>query len=82
MISERISFDRMLVDPPRTGASRLGHWADRLGVRQLTYVACDPAALARDAGRLRAAGFGARTLQLVDLFPQTPHIEAVMAFAR
>jgi 23S rRNA (uracil1939-C5)-methyltransferase len=82
MISERISFDRMLVDPPRTGAGRLGHWADRLGVRQLTYVACDPAALARDGGRLRAVGFRARTLQLLDLFPQTPHIEAVMTFAR
>jgi len=82
LISERISFDRMLVDPPRTGASRLGQWAGRLGVRQLTYVACDPAALARDAGRLLAAGFRARTLQLVDLFPQTPHIEAVALLER
>ena len=72
----------MLVDPPRTGASQLAHWADRLEVRLLTYVACDPAALARDAGRLRAAGFRVGTLQLVDLFPQTPHIEAVMTFAR
>jgi 23S rRNA (uracil1939-C5)-methyltransferase len=46
------------------------------------YVACDPASLARDAAELRHAGFAAASLQLVDMFPQTHHLEAVMAFDR
>jgi len=82
LVAERTRFDRILADPPRMGASRIARWADCLKVRSVVYVACDPGALARDAGRLRAAGFSPQTLQLVDLFPQTPHVEAVMSFSR
>jgi 23S rRNA (uracil1939-C5)-methyltransferase len=48
----------------------------------LVYVACDAGALARDAGELQRAGFTPVSLTLVDMFPQTRHIEAVMAFRR
>jgi 23S rRNA (uracil1939-C5)-methyltransferase len=51
-------------------------------VTRVVYVACDPASLARDAAELVKAGFAPVALQLFDLFPQTRHIEAVMAFAR
>lgn len=75
-------FDVLFVDPPRAGAKGIGVWAERLGVRHVTYVACDPSSLARDARELESRGFVARTVQVVDMFPQTRHVEAVMAFAR
>ncbi|HVE87452.1 MAG TPA: methyltransferase domain-containing protein [Myxococcales bacterium] len=75
-------FDVLVVDPPRTGAPGLGAWAEVLGVRRVVYVACDPASLARDARELKQRGFSPRALVLVELFPQTHHVEAVMAFGR
>ncbi|MDX2014321.1 MAG: methyltransferase domain-containing protein [Myxococcaceae bacterium] len=78
--SER--FDRLLLDPPRTGAPGVGLWASRLLVSRVVYVACDPGSLARDAADLVAHGFVPRTVRLFDLFPQTKHIEVVMAFSR
>jgi 23S rRNA (uracil1939-C5)-methyltransferase len=45
-------------------------------------VACDPASLARDASALRAAGYSPKALQIVDMFPQTHHVEALMSFER
>ncbi|MEN9799659.1 MAG: hypothetical protein RL653_3356, partial [Pseudomonadota bacterium] len=82
LAGEGRQFRYLLVDPPRTGAPKLPAVAKSLGVERLVYVACDPAALARDARALREAGFRAETLQVVDLFPQTHHVEAVMSFAR
>jgi 23S rRNA (uracil1939-C5)-methyltransferase len=48
----------------------------------VVYVACDAASLARDAKALVEAGFVPGKLQLVDQFPQTHHVEAVMSFSR
>ncbi len=76
------SFDLLLLDPPRTGATGVAEWARRLQVRRVVYVACDPASLARDGAALVSAGFRPRALQLVDMFPQTRHVEAVMSFDR
>lgn len=75
-------FDLLFVDPPRTGAHGIAELADRLGVRRVVYVACDPGALARDAENLKGRKFAPRALQLIDMFPQTHHIEAVMSFDR
>lgn len=82
LVKEASRFDRMLLDPPRAGAPGVGQWAARLLVSRVVYVACDPAALARDAADLVAHGFRPLALQVVDLFPQTHHVEAVMAFVR
>lgn len=81
-VREQERFDRLLVDPPRTGAPGVGLWAARLLVTRVVYVACDPASLARDARALVAQGFQPLALQVFDLFPQTHHVEAVMAFTR
>ena len=56
--------------------------AQGLGVERLVYVACDAGALAGDAARLVEAGFRPKVLQLVDMFPGTHHLEAVMSFER
>ncbi len=82
LVREAARFDRLLLDPPRTGAPKVGTWASRLLVTRVVYVACDPASLARDAASLAEHGFRPQALQLFDLFPQTHHIEAVMAFGR
>jgi 23S rRNA (uracil1939-C5)-methyltransferase len=82
MAREGTRCDLLLVDPPRTGAAGLGPRARALGVRRVVYVACDPASLARDAADLRKSGFAPATLRVVDMFPQTHHVEAVMSFER
>lgn len=82
LVNERERFDRLLVDPPRSGAPGIGAWANGLLVSRVVYVACDPTSLARDAKDLGEHGFHPIALQLFDLFPQTHHIEAVMAFVR
>jgi 23S rRNA (uracil1939-C5)-methyltransferase len=73
-------FDLLLADPPRTGAPGLGRQARELGVRRVVYVACDPGSLARDAAGLLEAGYKPLALQVVDMFPQTHHVESVMSF--
>lgn len=82
LVKEGERFERLLVDPPRAGAEGLAEWASGLLVGRLVYVACDPASLARDAKALVEKGFHPLALQLFDLFPQTHHVEAVMAFSR
>jgi 23S rRNA (uracil1939-C5)-methyltransferase len=70
--------DFVLADPPRAG---LGKFVVRQLLRlkppRLTVVACDPATLARDLGALLAGGYTLDGLTLVDLFPQTAHIETI-----
>jgi tRNA/tmRNA/rRNA uracil-C5-methylase (TrmA/RlmC/RlmD family) len=70
--------DLVVLDPPRTGAGRatVEHVAS-LGPRRIAYVACDPAALARDLGYFRDAGYAPRRLRAFDLFPMTHHVECV-----
>jgi 23S rRNA (uracil1939-C5)-methyltransferase len=80
LLKEGSRFDVLLADPPRTGAPKLSEFARALGVRRVVYVGCDAGSLARDAGRLVAAGFRLQTVQLVDVFPNTHHIEALLVF--
>jgi tRNA/tmRNA/rRNA uracil-C5-methylase (TrmA/RlmC/RlmD family) len=70
--------DLIVLDPPRVGAGRntVEHLAS-LGARRIAYVACDPAALARDLGYFHDGGYRVRTLRAFDLFPMTHHVECV-----
>jgi len=71
--------DFVLADPPRSG---LGKYAVRsllkLKPKRIHIVACDPATLARDTAPLLAAGYGIEQMILVDLFPQTYHMETIV----
>lgn len=82
LVRENARFERLLVDPPRSGASGVGAWAAQLLVDRVAYVACEPTSLARDAKGLVAQGYRPLALQLFDLFPQTHHVEALMVFSR
>ncbi len=70
--------DLVVLDPPRTGAGKqtVRHIAG-LAPRRIAYVACDPAALARDLAYFRDAGYVPHFLRAFDLFPMTHHMECV-----
>jgi tRNA/tmRNA/rRNA uracil-C5-methylase (TrmA/RlmC/RlmD family) len=72
------TVDVVVLDPPRSGAGAavLDRVLD-LAPRAVAYVACDPAALGRDVGFLRAAGWRLASVRGYDLFPMTQHVEAV-----
>ncbi|MGA2375395.1 MAG: 23S rRNA (uracil(1939)-C(5))-methyltransferase RlmD [Candidatus Sulfotelmatobacter sp.] len=75
--------DLIIVDPPRSGlGDSVAEALANLAAPRLTYVSCDPATLARDLVPLQAAGYRAEKAHLVDLFPQTYHLETVLHLVR
>ncbi len=73
----------ILVDPPRAGLGKeiCTHLA-RIAAPNIIYISCDPATLARDLQTLLQSGYFMQTIHLVDLFPQTFHLETVTVLAR
>ncbi|MFF1410431.1 class I SAM-dependent RNA methyltransferase [Streptomyces sp. NPDC058289] len=75
--------DLVVLDPPRAGAGKQTvRQVAGLTPRRIAYVACDPAALARDLGYFQEAGYKVRTLRAFDLFPMTHHVECVAILER
>lgn len=73
--------DRVVLDPPRSGAGgKVLDGLTRLGAKQILYISCDPATLARDAKGLVERGYRLDSLISYDLFPMTEHIESVANF--
>ncbi len=73
--------DVVLLDPPRTGAGRnVLQGIVALAPRAIGYVACDPAALARDAATLATSGYAMTRLRAFDAFPMTHHVECIATF--
>ena len=75
--------DFVLLDPPRAGLGKVVvQRLAELEPRQVAMVACDPATLARDLAGMLAAGYGVERITMIDLFPQTYHLEAVVLLHR
>ncbi|HQQ74564.1 MAG TPA: 23S rRNA (uracil(1939)-C(5))-methyltransferase RlmD [Pseudomonadales bacterium] len=74
------SYNKILLDPPRDGAQDFCKTIALKGVECIVYVSCNPSTLARDAGILSGRGFALRSVQMADMFPQTPHIESIAVF--
>ena len=75
--------DLIVVDPPRSGLSDpVARAVASVAAPRVTYVSCDPATLARDLVPLLAAGYCVEEAHLVDLFPQTYHLESVLQLVR
>jgi 23S rRNA (uracil1939-C5)-methyltransferase len=80
---EKSQPDLIVVDPPRSGlGDPVARALASVGAPRLTYVSCDPATLARDLLPLLAAGYRVEEAHLVDLFPQTYHLESVVQLVR
>ncbi len=74
---------RILLDPPRSGCDKTVTSAlITLAAPRVVYVSCDPATLARDARRLIGGGYRLVSVQPLDMFPQTHHIETVAIFEK
>lgn len=76
--------DVVILDPPRAGcSSRVTGWLAMAGPERVVYVSCDPATLARDLHVLVASGpYRVEALDIVDMFPQTYHVESVVTLVR
>jgi len=73
-------FDCVLADPPRAGLSAsVRSWMIRARIPALLYLSCDPVTMARDIGELTRSGYALESLEGLDFYPQTSHLES---FAR
>ena len=78
LVSQGVSADLVVLDPPRTGAGKqVMELLSQLHPRRVVYVACDPAALARDVKFAAAHGWSLSSLEAYDTFPMTHHVECV-----
>jgi 23S rRNA (uracil1939-C5)-methyltransferase len=73
-------FSAVLLDPPRDGAFEVVGKLKSLGAERLVYVSCNPATLARDTVELKKQGYRLRRAGILDMFPQTAHVEAMALF--
>ena len=70
-------FSKIVLDPPRAGAKGIDRDLAALHAETILYVSCNPATLARDLAALTKRGYKLTTVQPVDLFPQTFHLESL-----
>lgn len=75
-------FSAVLLDPPRDGAFAVVKQIAALGAERVLYVSCNPATLARDTAELLRQGYRLKRAGILDMFPQTAHVEAMALFER
>lgn len=73
-------IDKLLLDPARAGAYESLQWLSKMKPKKVVYVSCNPASLARDSQVLIEQGYKLKQLMMLDMFPQTHHIEAMALF--
>ncbi len=69
--------DQIVLDPPRAGCKKIVDQIVRLAPERIVYVSCDPATFSRDVRLFTERGYTLWRLRLIDMFPQTYHMEAV-----
>ena len=75
-------FDKILIDPPRSGAEEICKYLTAFGATRIVYVSCNPATLARDAGVMVRNGYRLVQAGVMDMFPHTTHVESIALFER
>lgn len=75
-------FDLLLLDPPRRGCREVVPFLDGVGSPAVIYVSCDPATLARDIKEMSKSGYAIKKIVLVDMFPQTHHLETMVLLTK
>ena len=83
LAKQGIVADRVVLDPPRSGCERSALEAiAQLAPERMVYVSCDPATLSRDLAYLVNVGYRIESVQPVDMFPQTSHVETVVLLSK
>lgn len=75
-------FDKILIDPPRSGALDVVNYLTAFGASKIVYVSCNPATLARDAGVMVEKGYRLVKTGVMDMFPHTSHVESIALFEK
>jgi len=75
-------FDKILIDPPRSGAEEICKYLTAFNAKRIVYVSCNPATLARDAGAMAQNGYRLVRAGVIDMFPHTTHVESIALFER
>ena len=76
-------WDKVLLDPARSGAEAIVANMARIGPERIVYVSCHPGTLARDAGVLvREQGYRLSAAGIIDMFPHTGHVESIAVFEK
>ncbi len=75
-------YTRVLLDPPRSGALEVVKRLVERRPAEIVYVSCQPASLVRDLQQLQAGGYRLECLGLIDMFPQTAHVETMVLLRR
>ena len=77
------AWDRVLLDPPRSGAAAVMDVLGNIRPRRIVYVSCHPGSLARDTDRLtNQYGYRLSAAGVMDMFPHTSHVESIALFEK
>ncbi|NQZ81586.1 MAG: 23S rRNA (uracil(1939)-C(5))-methyltransferase RlmD [Colwellia sp.] len=78
----KAGFDKVLLDPARAGAYQALEQLLKLSIPSILYISCDPSSLARDSELILAQGYKMEKISIMEMFPQTKHIETMVLFSR
>jgi 23S rRNA (uracil1939-C5)-methyltransferase len=78
IVADGEPFDLVLLDPPRQGCTDVIPYLPETGAKIVMYISCDPATLSRDLLLLKKHGYVVDKMKMIDMFPQTHHMETMV----